>query len=138
VILDRRGWRIALVADALVNPDANCLAPDAITVLEASNYGILHLPPAGRAYGLLLAAIADQVAEYAHHGYAIVAIGLKGIAESGLHWRRLTSLLRQRSCALPPRHIVNPTIDLEDDARRLAGFLVSYDIPDAEKRRWRV
>jgi hypothetical protein len=136
--LDRRGWRIALIADVLVNPEAGISAPDVIPILEASGYGVLHLPPAGRAHGLLLAVTADQVAEYAHHGYAIVAIGLKGRAESGLHWRRLTSLMRQRNSALPPRHVIDPKTDTEKEARRLTAFLVSYDIPEVERRRWRV
>ena len=62
--LDRRGWRIALIADALLNPEAGASAPDVITVLEASGYGVLHLPPTGSGHGLLLAVTADQVAEY--------------------------------------------------------------------------
>src|SRR5438105_7063523 len=44
----------------------------------------------------LLAVIADQVAEYAHHGYAVVAIGVRGEPRDGLHWRRLAPLLRHR------------------------------------------
>jgi hypothetical protein len=136
--VDRRGWRIALMADVLVNPEAGTSAPDVIAILEAAGYGVLHLPPTGRAHGLLLAVTADQVAEYAHHGYAIVAIGLKGQAESGLHWRRLTSLLRRRNSTLPPRHVIDMKIDTEEEARRLAAFLESYDIPEVEKRRWRV
>lgn len=136
--LDRRGWRIALIADMLINPEAGACAPNVISILEASGYGVLQLPPTGSGHGLLLAVTADQVAEYAHHGYAIVAIGFRGEAESGLHWRRLTSLLRQRSCAVPPRHVIAPKLDAEEEARRLAAFLVSYDIPEVEKRRWRV
>jgi hypothetical protein len=135
--LDRRGWRIALIADTLVNPEPGA-APDVIAILEASGYGVLHLPPTGSGHGLLLAVTADQVAEYAHHGYAIVAIGCRGKAESGLHWRRLTSLLDQRNCALPPRHVIAPKADIEKEARRLAAFLVDYDIPEVEQRRWRV
>jgi hypothetical protein len=136
--VDRRGWRIALIADALLNPGTGASLPDVITIFETSGYGVLHLPPTGSAQGLLLAVIADQVAEYAHHGYAIVAIGLKGRAESGLHWHRFISLLRQRNCALPPRHVITPKLDTGEEARRLTAFLASYDIPEAEKRRWRV
>jgi hypothetical protein len=136
--VDRRGWRIALIADALVNPEAGTSAPDVMAILEASGYGVLHLPPTGSAHGLLLAVTADQVAEYAHHGYAIVAIGLKGRAQSGLHWRRLTSLLAERSRAPPPRHVIDPKLHIEEEGRRLMSFLVSYDISEAEKRRWRV
>jgi hypothetical protein len=135
---DQRGWRIALIADTLVNPEVGAPAPDVIAILEASGYGVLHLPPADGTHGLLLAVTADQVAEYAHHGYAIVAIGLKGRAESGLHWRRLTSLLRQRNGVSPPRHVIDPKVDTEEESRRLTAFLVSYDIPEVERRRWRV
>jgi hypothetical protein len=136
--VDLRGWRIALIADALLNAEPRASLPDVIAVLEASSYGVLQLPPAAGAHGLLLAVTADQVAEYAHHGYAVVAIGLKGQVEAGLHWRRLTSLLRQRNTALPPRHVIAPKIDAGEEARRLAAFLDSHDIPEDEQRRWRV
>jgi hypothetical protein len=138
VSVDLRGWRIALIADALLNAGPRASLPDVIAVLEASSYGVLQLPPARGAHGLLLAVTADQVAEYAHHGYAVVAIGLKGQVESGLHWRRLTSLLQQRNSALPPRHVIAPKIEAGEEARRLAAFLDSHDIPEDEKRRWRV
>jgi hypothetical protein len=137
VSVDVRGWRIALIADALLNAGPRASLPDVIAVLEASRYGVLQLPPAGGAHDLLLAVTADQVAEYAHHGYAVVAIGLRGKVESGLHWRRLTSLLRQRNSALPPRHVIAPKSDAGEEARRLAAFLVSYDVSEEEKRRWR-
>ena len=136
--VDLRGWRIALIADALLNAEPGGSLPDVIAVLEASRYGVLQLPPAGGAHGLLLAVTADQIAEYAHHGYAVVAIGVKGQVESGLHWRRLTSLLQQRNSALPPRHVIAPKTDAGEEARRLAAFLDSHDIPEDEKRRWRV
>jgi hypothetical protein len=138
VNVDLRGWRIALVADALLNPGARASLPDVLTILEASGYGLLQLPPAAGAHALLLAVTADQIAEYTHHGYAVVAIGLKGKPESGLHWRRLSTLLKQRGCALPPRHAIGPNADAGEEARRLAAFLVDYDISDEEKRRWRM
>jgi hypothetical protein len=138
VSVDLRGWRIALIADALLNAGPHASLPDVIAVLEASSYGVLQLPPAGSGHGMLLAVTADQVAEYAHHGYAVVAVGLKGQVESGLHWRRLTSLLRQRDSALPPRHVIAAKIDAGEETRRLTAFLDSHDIPEDEKRRWRV
>jgi hypothetical protein len=138
VSADLRGWRIALIADALLNAGPCASLPDVIAVLEASSYGVLQLPPTGGRHDLLLAVTADQVAEYSHHGYAVVAVGLKGQVESGLHWRRLTSLLRQRNSALPPRHVIAPVIDAGEEARRLAAFLDSHDISEDEKRRWRV
>ena len=136
---DARGWRIALVPDALINPGdrARAALPDALGVLEANGYGVLQLPPPGE-HGLLLAVIADQVAEYAHHGYAVVAIGVRGEPGDGLHWRRLAPLLRHRGVALPPRHLIRPDVDTAAERQRFAVFLSDYDLPVEEQRRWRV
>jgi hypothetical protein len=136
---DARGWRMALVPDALMNPSDRLRAtvPDVLRVLETSGYGVLHLPPPGR-HNLLLAVIADQVAEYAHHGYAVVAIGVRGESRDGLHWRRLAPLLRHRGVALPPRHLIRPDAEAAVEGERLAGFLAGYDLPVEEQRRWRV
>jgi hypothetical protein len=136
---DARGWRIALVPDTLINAPAAAAPalPDVLGVLEANGYGVLQLPPPGE-HRLLLAAIADQVAEYAHHGYAVAAIGLRGEAGDGLHWRRLAPLLRHRGVALPPRHIIRPDLDAATEGQRLAVFLAGYDLPLEEQRRWRV
>lgn len=136
---DSRGWRIALVPEKLVNPQpgAGAAMLDVLGVLEASGYGVLQLPPLGE-HRLLLAVIADQVAEYAHHGYAVVAIGMRGEPGDGLHWRRLAPLLRHRGVALPPRHIIRPDVDAALEGQRLTKLLGSYDLPVAEQQRWRV
>lgn len=136
---DFRGWRIALVPDTLLNPPRALKAtlPDALGVIEANGYGVLQLPPSG-GHRLLLAVTADQVAEYAHHGYAVVAIGVGGEPSNGLHWRQLAPLLRHRGVALPPRHVVRPDGEAASEAQRLATFLAGYDLPVEEQRRWRV
>src|SRR5882762_2242151 len=130
---------MALVPDTLINTPQRLRAalPDVLSVLEASGYGVLQLPPPGE-HGPLLAVIADQVAEYAHHGYAVVAIGVRGEPGDGLHWRRLASLLRHRGVALPPRHFIRPDVDAAAEGRRFAVFLSGYDLPPEEQRRWRV
>jgi hypothetical protein len=109
MIGDARGWRMALVPDSLINPSPALRAalPDVLGVLESSGYGVLQLPPPGE-HRLLLAVIADQVAEYSHHGYAVLAVGVRGEPGDGLHWRRLSPLLKHRGVAQPPRHIVHP------------------------------
>jgi len=135
--LDARGWRIALVPDGLINPPPATALPDVLRVLEASGYGVLQLPPAGE-HRLLLAVIADQIAEYTHHGYAIAAIGLARQPGAGLHWRRLAPLLRHRGVAPLPRHLIRPEADATHEARRLQAFLCDYDLPAQEQRRWRV
>ena len=130
---------MALVPDTLINPrtPARAALPDALGIFTACGYGVLQLPPPGE-HALLLAVIADQVAEYAHHGYAVVAIGVRGEPDGGLHWRRLASLLRHRSVALPPRHLIRPDVDAAAEGQRLAVFLSGYDLPVEEQRRWRV
>lgn len=137
---DARGWRIALVPDVLVNPPPDRVGgPDVMRVLEEQGYGVLHLPPTAGIGdpGLLLAVIADQVAEYAHHGYAVVAIGAPHEVDHGLHWTRLSALLRHRRIPLPPRHVIG-TEDAAAEEQRLAAFLAGHDIPEEEQRRWRV
>ena len=136
---DARGWRIALVPDSLINvgDPTSAALPDVLGVLEVSGYGLLQLPPPGE-HRLLLAVIADQVAEYSHHGYAVVAIGVHGEVGEGLHWRRLAPLLRHRGVALPPRHILRPDRDAAMERQRLSAFLTGYDLPVEEQRRWRL
>ena len=136
---DARGWRMALVPDTLINPrvEAAAALPNVLCILTACGYGVLQLPPAGER-GLLLAVIADQVAEYAHHGYAVTAIGVRGQLSDGLHWRRMAPLLRHRGVALPPRHYIRPELDAAGEGERLAVFLSAYDLAVEEQRRWRV
>jgi hypothetical protein len=138
VTADARGWRVALVADALINAPSRqpAMLPDVLAVLEASGYGLLQLPPPG-GHRLLLAVIADQVAEYAHHGYAVVALGIQGEIVRGLHWRALAALLQRHGVAPPPRHAIRPKAAASAEARRLADFLTEYDLPPEEQRRWR-
>jgi len=127
------------VPEKLVNPQhrAGAVMLDVLGVLEAGGYGVLQLPPLGE-HRLLLAVIADQVAEYAHHGYAVVAIGVRGDPGDGLHWRRLAPLLRHRGVALPPRHFIRPDVDAALEGQRLAKLLASYDLPVEDQQRWRV
>ena len=133
---DSRGWRIALVPDTLINPPdaARAALPDVLNLLEVSGYGVLQLPSPGE-HRLLLAVTADQVAEYSHHGYAVVAIGLRGLSDNGLHWRRVAPLLRHRGVALPARHIVRQDGEVTLESERLARFLANYDLPIEEQRR---
>lgn len=135
---DVRGWRIALIPDALLNPlpQLTGALPDVVAVLESSGYGVLQLPPPGD-HSLLLAVIADQVEEYSHHGYAVVAIGVRGVPGDGLHWRRLAPLLRHRRVTLPPRHIIRSDVDAVAEGQRLATWLGNYDLPVEEQQRWR-
>ena len=135
---DVRGWRIALVPEVLVNPPpaGRSQWPDVLALLSTHGYGVLQLPPPGD-HANLLAVIADQVEEYAHHGYAVAAIGVRGEPDGGLHWRSLSALLHRRGVILPARHFLTPDEDANLQDQALAGFLTQYDLPPEERRRWR-
>ena len=138
MISDLRGWRLALTPDVLINTPQGLRGalPDVLGLLQANGYGVLQLPPAG-GHRLLLAVIADQIQEYSHHGYAVVAIGVRGQPGNGLHWQRLAPLLRHRQVALPPRHIIRPDLDVVTEGQQLNTWLNQYDLPEDEQRRWR-
>jgi hypothetical protein len=74
--IDLRGFRVALVADELINGDGAGF--DVLKALDEAGWGVMLLPPAwypDAAAGPLLDAVADQVHEYHRHGYAVALIG---------------------------------------------------------------
>ena len=74
--VDKRGSRIALVADELVNPPADGI--DALDVLRDEDWGVIQLPPAWYPADVaapLLEQIAEHAEEFARHGYQLVLIG---------------------------------------------------------------
>jgi hypothetical protein len=74
--VDERGFRVALVADDLVNPPDGGF--DAIEVLRQEDWGAIQLPPAwypAHVAGPLLEQIAEHVEEFARHGYQLVLLG---------------------------------------------------------------
>jgi len=81
---DERSFRIMLAADRYVNPPPGGL--DAVAVAEQTGWGVMQLPaddyPAEVA-GPLLAEVAEQVEEFARHGYTFVLVGERaGLAEA--------------------------------------------------------
>jgi hypothetical protein len=108
---DERGFRIAVVAAELVNPAAGGL--DALAVLEAEGWGVIQLPAAFYGDDIaapLLEQVAEQVDEFARHGYDVVVVGERaGLAAA------LGALGAAMPTALPsPR-----------DAAQLQAFLAS-------------
>lgn len=124
------------MADSLLNPPARPSRPDVLATLESVGYGVLQLPSSGE-HRMLLAATADQVTEYARHGYAIVALGDKSQQGGGLHWQQLAQLLRHRGIPPPPRYLISPASEAEAEEGRLADWLSKYDLPAQERERWR-
>jgi hypothetical protein len=73
---DARSFRIALTADAYVNPPPGGV--DGLTVLEEAGWGVMQLPDAAypaEMTGRILADVAEQVQEFHRHGYDIVLVG---------------------------------------------------------------
>jgi hypothetical protein len=90
VDVDDRGFRIALVADELVNPAADGI--DALEVLREEDWGVIGLPPAWYAEDVaapLLEQIAEHVEEFARHGYQLVLVGARPGLEHALRQARL-------------------------------------------------
>jgi len=83
---DERGYRVALLADELVNGSETPPVLDALGVLERAGWGVILLPPAWypeEVAAPLLEQIAEHVDEFASHGYDVVVVGARhGLAES--------------------------------------------------------
>ncbi len=81
---DERSFRMALVADELVNPAPGGL--DVLAELQHAGWGAIALPP--RWYpddvaAALLGQVAEHVDEFARHGYEVVLVGARaGLAEA--------------------------------------------------------
>jgi hypothetical protein len=107
---DLRGFRVALVAGELLNPQEDGL--DALAVLEQEDWGAIQLPAAeypDNVAGPLLDQVAEQADEFARHGYRLAVVGHRdGLAEA-----------LERYGVPPPPHI-DPA-----SAEELRSFLAS-------------
>ena len=73
---DERGFRVALVAAELVNPRDGDV--DALAVLTEAGWGVIQLPAAWYPDDVaapLLEQVAEEVDEFARHGYDVVRVG---------------------------------------------------------------
>ena len=73
---DARCFRVALVAGELLNAAEGRV--DAMAVLQAEEWGAIQLPAAeypDEVAGPLLEQVAEQVEEFARHGYTLAVVG---------------------------------------------------------------
>jgi hypothetical protein len=106
---DERSFRVAIVAAELVNPPPGGL--DALAVLERNGWGVMALPAdwyPDDVAAPLLEQVAEQVDEFARHGYDVVVIGSRPGLDAAL----------AKFGGDPP-----PALDAPGDAQALEAFL---------------
>jgi hypothetical protein len=123
---DARGFRVAVCADVLVNPEPGGL--DALAVCERTGFGVMQLPatwyPDDVAAGWL-EQVAEQLDEYLRHGYAVVLVTIAGDADAARQRSALADALAAIGHALPPEH------ESTGDADALEEFLRAQPVPGA-------
>jgi hypothetical protein len=123
---DARGFRVAVCADGLVNPEPGGL--DALEVCERTGFGVMQLPatwyPDDVAAGWL-EQVAEQLDEYLRHGYAVVLVTIAGDADAARQRSALADALAAIGHGLPPEH------ESTGDADALEEFLRAQPVPGA-------
>jgi hypothetical protein len=123
---DKRSHRVAVCADALVNPEPGGL--DALAVCEATGFGVMQLPatwyPANVAAGWI-EQVAEQLDEYLRRSYAVVVVMPAGDPAAASQLEVLAAELAKIGHALPPQ------FESDGDAGALERFLRAQPVPAA-------
>ena len=123
---DLRGFRVAVCADALVNPEPGGL--DALAICERANFGVMQLPatwyPDDVAAGWL-EQVAEQLDEYLRRGYAVVLLLPARDAAATRQRKALAAALEAIGHALPPEYRST------GDADAVEAFLRAQPVPGA-------
>jgi hypothetical protein len=123
---DLRGFRVAVCADALVNPEPGGL--DALAACERTGFGVMQLPatwyPENVAAGWL-EQVAEQLDEYLRRGYGVVLVTLAGDPAGAAQRTALGAALAKIGHGLPPEHAS------DGDAAELEAFLRAQPAPSA-------
>jgi hypothetical protein len=121
---DARGFRVAVCADALVNPEPGGL--DALAVCERAGFGVMQLPatwyPEDVAAGWL-EQVAEQLDEYLRRGYGVVLVTRAGDAAGAGQRDALGAALAAIGHGLPPE------FESDGDAGALEAFLLAQPVP---------
>jgi hypothetical protein len=123
---DLRGFRVAVCADALVNPEPGGL--DALAVCERTGFGVMQLPatwyPDDVAAGWL-EQVAEQLDEYLRRGYAVVLVTAAADPAGPAQRSALAAALAKIGHELPVEHAS------DGDEAALEAFLRAQPVPSA-------
>jgi hypothetical protein len=123
--IDLRGFRVALVADELVNEDGAGF--DVLGALEEAGWGVVLLPAdwyPDAAAGPLLDAIADQLHEYHRHGYAVALVGERA---------GLDAALSRAGVPMPVTVRATTASELQTGLAAVASALAPHDAAAAQR-----
>ena len=123
--IDLRGFRVALVADELINDGGTSF--DVLGALDEAGWGVVLLPPAwypDATAGPLLDAIADQLHEYHRHGYAVALVGER---------EGLDAVLARAGLPVPAAVPATTASELEAGLAAVASALAPHDAAAAQR-----
>jgi hypothetical protein len=123
--IDLRGFRVALVADELINEDG--MSFDVLAALDEAGWGVVLLPPAwypDATAGPLLDAIADQLHEYHRHGYAVALVGRR---------EGLDAALERAGVPVPAAVPATSASELQTGLAAVASALAPHDAAAAQR-----
>jgi hypothetical protein len=123
---DERGFRVAVCADALVNPEPGGL--DALEVCERTGFGVMQLPATwypDDVASAWLEQVAEQLDEYLRHGYAVVLVTRARDAAATRQRKALAAALKAIGHGLPSE------FKSTGDADALEAFLRAQPVPAA-------
>ena len=97
LVPDPRAYRVALIADAVVNDEAAGF--DALGMLDAADWGIVVLPPSdfpSTTLPSIVEYVVDDLCDYSREGYRVVIVGSSAIEGFGIWEDLLVAELERR------------------------------------------
>jgi len=98
---DPRAYRVALVADSIVNEGG--AGYDAVALLDDAEFGIIVLPPSDFAVPTIASIVeyvVDDLADYRAKGYVVLIVGHSGLPDFGVWLSHVDGEVARRG--IPP------------------------------------
>jgi len=104
---DARSFKMAVIADYFVNPQAYPKMPSTTSVYEQlhdAGYGVIKMPnPSmiGKDRDGWIMSTVDQIEEYSKRGFKVIVIGANGVAGKGIWLAELRREVKKRELTFP-------------------------------------